>query len=335
MNKTKVGYYCADVNPLNTRSLGIYKMTREILKQLEGYVSLEITLILSRESEYYFREFTCKKVICESGKSRVLNKLFVYPAFANETAEKNGLHVLFFPKGHIPFVKNRGTKYISIINDLIPIYYLKRGNLFMLASSFLLLWAAKRSDKIITISEYSKAEISKITNQEISVIPLGCRQVKPMLPKEKESFVFVVGNKNHHKNLGGSIRFVEEYNISRGTNFRTIYSLGGLTEEELAGYYKTASFSVFLSTIEGFGLPLIESYAYGTPVVFNDKTSLAEIGKGLPGACNIEKRESVFKAMDEVALLDKRRIAEISAQLLRKYNWTECGEAVARTLQSF
>jgi hypothetical protein len=332
MKKLKLGYYCADVNPNKTKSLGIYKATKEILKELLNKKSVEITLILSKESEKFFREFECKKKITKSEGSYILNKLFRYPSFANKIAKKESFDILFFPKGHLPFFKISKTKYISWIHDLIPIYYLKKGKFKMFFSSFLLWWSAKKSDLIFTDSEYSKEEISKISRKKIIVIPLGYSVVKPKNPKIKGDYVFVIGNKNPHKNLDNSIELLTEYNKKFKKQYTSITSSGNLSEEELAGLYKYAKFSIFLSDIEGFGLPLIESYAYGTSVVFNNKTSLAEIGSGLPGACTVEDKSSVFNAIKEVENLSKKEIGSISRALKERFNWKNCGKVIFKSL---
>jgi len=334
MKKIKLGYYCTDTNPKKTKSLGIYKVTKEILKQFLKDKRIDLTLILSKESEDFFKEFKCKKRISSSDGKYVLNKLFRYPIFANKIAKEEGLDILFFPKGHIPFFKISSIKYLSIIHDLIPVYYLKKGNLKMIFTSFLLWWSAKFSDLIFTDSEYSKREISKISNKKIVVIPLGCSVVKSKKPKIEGDYVFVIGNKNPHKNLDISIELLKEYNKQSNKKYIQVTSSGNLPEEELAGLYKHAKFSIFLSDIEGFGLPLIESYAYETPVVFNNKTSMAEIGKNLPGACNAKDKQSVFNAIKEVENLKKEEIKEIKKSLVKRYNWIKCERRMSYFLTS-
>ena len=59
--------------------------------------------------------------------------------------------------------------------------------------------------------------------------------------------------------------------------------LQGVTDEELATAYTTARFSVFTSLHEGFGLPLTESLAAGTPVITTNFGSMAEIARD--GGC--------------------------------------------------
>jgi len=333
MRKVKIGYYCADVNPDKTKSLGIYKTTKEILKQLLINKKLEVVLILSEESQKYFNEFSCTKEVCKSDGKYVFNKLFKYPSFANRVANKKDLDILLFPKGHIPFFKNSNIKYISIIHDLIPIYYFRRGKFSMIISSFLLWWSAKFSDLIFTDSNYSKGQINKISKKPVVVIPLGYTHPKKVIrPKIKGDYVFVIGNKNPHKNLEISIRLMKEYSRRFNRDYKLVTSNGSLTEPELAGLYKYAEFCIFLSDIEGFGLPLIESYYWKTPVVFNNKTSLAEIGKGLPGACDVDNKESVFNAIRSVETLATKELDKIRNGLEKEYSWKTCGVKIAEEL---
>lgn len=57
----------------------------------------------------------------------------------------------------------------------------------------------------------------------------------------------------------------------------TLMTRSRSTEEELFSLYHTARFTLFPSLYEGFGLPVIESLAAGTPVVTSNHGSMAEI----------------------------------------------------------
>lgn len=79
--------------------------------------------------------------------------------------------------------------------------------------------------------------------------------------------------------------------------------------------YRKAAFSVYISLVEGYGLPAAESIAAGTPVVLSDVGSMAEIGEG-GGALMVDPRDldSVADAMrtlltDEAALNELRESA--------------------------
>jgi hypothetical protein len=333
--KKRIGYYCADFVPDTTKSIGILKVTLELLKRLIKAKDLDITLILSERNAMLFKKFDCKKeIIPKKNYPYIINKIFYFPNCAKQIAEQNKLDILFFPKGHLPFKKSNNVKYYSFIHDLIPFYYLKRKYLSFLPICILLWNSMKKSDLIFTNSHYSKSQISKYSKKKIVVVPLGVNLVKPTESSlKKNSFVFVIGNNNPHKNLRLAKKLINKYNQKYGKNYSTFISNGQLSDKELAGYYKNAAFSIFLSDIEGFGLPLIESYAYKTPVVFNDKTSLAEIGKDLKGKCDVNDVQSVFDAIEEVLKMSDEEIMVKQRVLLGRYNWERGMKAILEELQ--
>jgi glycosyltransferase involved in cell wall biosynthesis len=61
---------------------------------------------------------------------------------------------------------------------------------------------------------------------------------------------------------------------------RPLTVLRNADEDVLQRAYRAARFSVFPSTHEGFGLPVAESFAAGTPVITSDFGSLREIASG-------------------------------------------------------
>lgn len=56
--------------------------------------------------------------------------------------------------------------------------------------------------------------------------------------------------------------------------------LGAVEEEELVSLYNVASAVAYPSLVEGFGLPVVEAMACGTPVLTSNTSSLAEVGGG-------------------------------------------------------
>jgi glycosyltransferase involved in cell wall biosynthesis len=65
---------------------------------------------------------------------------------------------------------------------------------------------------------------------------------------------------------------------SAGINYQNV---SGLTNDELKAEYLNADIVVFCSTYEGFGLPIIESQATGTPLITSDLSPMKEVaGQG-------------------------------------------------------
>ena len=53
--------------------------------------------------------------------------------------------------------------------------------------------------------------------------------------------------------------------------------LGAVSEEDLIALYNVASVVAYPSLVEGFGLPVVEAMACGTPVLTSNRSSLAEV----------------------------------------------------------
>jgi glycosyltransferase involved in cell wall biosynthesis len=61
--------------------------------------------------------------------------------------------------------------------------------------------------------------------------------------------------------------------------------LNNISENDLAGLYQLASYSVYISHFEGFGLPVIESMASGCPVITSNVSCLPETAGGAAILC--------------------------------------------------
>jgi glycosyltransferase involved in cell wall biosynthesis len=87
-----------------------------------------------------------------------------------------------------------------------------------------------------------------------------------------------------------------------------------VTDTELWALYREARFSVFVSLHEGFGLPVAESLALGTPALTSNYGSLAEIAEG-GGCATVDPRsdDQVIAGMRKL-LTDDKVIATLRAQ---------------------
>jgi len=69
---------------------------------------------------------------------------------------------------------------------------------------------------------------------------------------------------------------IDEFNLPIDiANHITLY--GYLSDEELFHQFSNAKIFLFLSMIEGFGFPPLESMSLGVPVISSNKTSLREV----------------------------------------------------------
>jgi glycosyltransferase involved in cell wall biosynthesis len=180
------------------------------------------------------------------------------------------------------------------------------------------MWAAaRRSDRILTVSEASKRDILHFFNvppEKIVVVYNAIDDHFRVTPPAEavarvreryqldHKFVLYVGNIKPHKNL---VRLIEAFADLRKADFddlklliigdeisrlpalrRAVHKhklhkhvrfLGYLADDTLAVLYRLASAFVFPSLYEGFGLPPLEAMASGTPVVTSNVSSLPEV----------------------------------------------------------
>jgi len=72
-------------------------------------------------------------------------------------------------------------------------------------------------------------------------------------------------------------RYPEARQLAHALEAPRIRWLGPVPEADLPSLYSAATVFVFPSLFEGFGLPVIEAMACGTPVVCSNVTSLPEV----------------------------------------------------------
>lgn len=74
------------------------------------------------------------------------------------------------------------------------------------------------------------------------------------------------------------------------------------SEADLRKLYSRASFSIFCSLAEGFGLPIVESLAKGVPCITSDRGSMKEIAEVF-GGCVVVDPESEIQIADAISHL--------------------------------
>ncbi len=180
------------------------------------------------------------------------------------------------------------------------------------------LWAAaRRAERIFTVSETSKADILRYCDVEAERIivvynAIDDRFATPPEPEAIERvreryqlhgpFALYVGNIKPHKNLE---RLIDAFDLVRRGGFerlelliigdqiskyprlrravdkhklhKHVRFLGFVADDTLAALYRLATVFVFPSLYEGFGLPPLEAMASGTPVVTSNRSSLPEV----------------------------------------------------------
>ena len=98
-------------------------------------------------------------------------------------------------------------------------------------------------------------------------------------------------------------RVAEELGIA--TSVRT---LGYVPESDLPALYALAQVVAFPSLYEGFGFPLVEAMACGTPVLTSNRSAMAEIGRDAAVLIDPTHVGSIAEGL--AALLDEKPLRE-------------------------
>ncbi len=194
--------------------------------------------------------------------------------------------------------------FVLTIHDLMHLFFYSR--LHKEYYRWIIAPLAKKAKKIITVSEYSKSLLTEklgIPKDLIRVIYNGVGE--NFLQNEREyeldrPYLLYVGNRRNYKNVPAMLEAFSGADIPRDfvfalsgypdpvteTHIRSlgiegrVRFLGMIPEEELPAVYKGAHATLFVSKMEGFGLPVLESMASGTPVLTSSGSSLPEIAGG-------------------------------------------------------
>jgi glycosyltransferase involved in cell wall biosynthesis len=207
---------------------------------------------------------------------------------------------VFYSPTFIPPLYSK-MPFVFTIHDLMHLFYYSR--MHKEYYRWVIGPLAKRAKKIITVSEYSKSLLVEklgIPSDLIRVIYNGVGENFLHNQREYEMdrpYLLYVGNRRNYKNIPAMFEAFSRADIptdfvfalsgspdpeldalirSLGVESRVRF-LGMIPEEDLPAVYKGAHATMFVSKMEGFGLPVVESMASGTPVLTSSESSLPEV----------------------------------------------------------
>ncbi|MFS1517238.1 glycosyltransferase family 4 protein [Bacillus sp. SCS-151] len=122
-------------------------------------------------------------------------------------------------------------------------------------------------------------------------------------------------------------------NIRHSKYFNDIVITGYIPDEHLPTLYKNAETFVYPSLYEGFGFPVIEAMACGTPVVTSNGSSLCEVGGELAVYCDPYKVDSIVSALEETLFkANNYKEATSFKNWARQFSWKKAGEQTRELL---
>jgi glycosyltransferase involved in cell wall biosynthesis len=221
--------------------------------------------------------------------------------------------------------------------------------------------ALKRANGILTVSETAKKEIQEhfsFTRQKQILVTYGAcspsftaneqGKMTEKVKALKAPFALYVGNAYPHKNLERLIRGFqafrsrgheahylvlvgqEDYFYTRLKNEaaktgddENVVFFGHATDSELAEIYRKASFYVFPSLHEGFGLPPLEAMCKGLPVASSNASCMPEILGEAAHYFDATDSDSIANAMEKMSMDEtlRERLKSEGLNRTKRYDW--------------
>ena len=221
---------------------------------------------------------------------------------------------------------------------------------------------------IMTISEFARATIEELASE-----PRDVFVASPALPSDfvsarsdavdehdrsrlpERDFFYFPANLWQHKNHERLLQAFERYRQRTGRDVELVLTgdprgwdavqrrhpdlpvrhLGYVSAPLVRLLYERAIALVFFSEYEGFGIPLLEAFEVGTPVVCSNTTSLPEVARDAVLMCDptdidamaalLERIETDTGLREELVLRGKER--------LREYTWEGAADSLAAALE--
>ena len=209
-------------------------------------------------------------------------------------------HPTFFKDYFLPFLK--GRPFVLTIHDMMPELfpdYFGKNDMQVLAKRKLAPLAAA----IAVPSQNTKEDIMRFLNvpdEKITVIHRGGPAIEDIAGESPCSYPYFlfVGTRGQYKNFWGLVNDFGTFHRShpevklvcvgapftkgeaeelnrRGLSNAVIRVAAN--DEQLKVYYAYALAFIFPSRYEGFGLPVLESFAYGCPLLLNRRSCFPEV----------------------------------------------------------
>ncbi len=348
----------------------------EITKRLvENHPEHEFVFFFDRsyDSRFVFGKNVTPVVLRPPARHPIL--FIIWFEFALKRAlKKYQIDVLFSPDGYLSL----GSKIpqIGVIHDInfehfpedIP--FAARKYLKRFFPKF-----AQKASKIITVSNYSKADIVEkyqIDPNKVAVIWNGASEkYKPLNEKTKKEvrlryidgkpYFLFVGSIHPRKNVRRLIAAFALFKKSIESDMQLlivgtamwnkgavdleisdaikneVHFLGHVSQDDLALLVGSAMALTYVPYFEGFGIPLVEAMKCGTPIISGNLTSLPEVAGEAALYCDPYNVEDIADQMKY--LFESESIQNEHAQigLIRSklFSWDLAAEHVWKEIESF
>jgi glycosyltransferase involved in cell wall biosynthesis len=224
--------------------------------------------------------------------------------------------------------------------------------------------AARKAAVVLTVSEFSRSDIiawAGLSPERVVNVSNGVANCfvseGPVHSRGNRPYILSIASPKRHKNLVGLLRgfascrsrntadllligsedaetgaLIDEQSLRPSVHF-----LGKVSDEALARLYRGAVALAFVSLYEGFGLPIVEAMACGTPVITSDVGAMSEVAGDCALKVDPRSTQEIGRAIDRLLDSESLRVDLRFRGLnrARLYSWNDTGQRVRKALAPF
>jgi glycosyltransferase involved in cell wall biosynthesis len=276
---------------------------------------------------------------------------------------RHDIDVLHSPAGFTPLLTDVPT--VLTVHDISPVTHsewFSRGyaTLYRVVTPL----ALRQVDHVITISEFSKAEVvneypqteHKISTVYNGINPISEANEDPVDGARENRYLLFLGAIDPRKNVARILDAYRNYRSRVSEPLTLIFAgakrdissavdrpstdgvrtLGYVSNPQRNWLYKHAKAFIFPSLYEGFGLPILEAMSIGTPVLTSNCGAMAEIAGDAALLVDPRDTDSIADGMERVATDRSLRneLSEAGKRRAAQFNWRSTAEKTAAVFRA-
>ncbi|MDA0972441.1 MAG: glycosyltransferase family 1 protein [Bacteroidetes bacterium] len=232
---------------------------------------------------------------------------------------------------------------------------------------------AKKATRLATVSEYSKKDICQsygIHKDKVDVVFNGASDsFRPLTEPQRKvtrieltqgaPYLIYVGALQPRKNIGRMMKAFDAYKIANGTELKLLITgekkwwsseqekifeglthkddirfTGRLSQQNLVKALGASEGLLYVSTFEGFGIPILEAMHVDVPVLTSKVSAMPEVGGDAVVYCDPFSVESIRDGILEI-MNDKRRGELIEKSRIQRtlFSWDKSADLLWQSIE--